>query len=643
MTIAARPSKLPDGFKLTDAGWIPQDWDVSTVSAEFTIQLGKMIDAAKNTGVLKPYVGNRAVQWGHVDLDAIATVPLSRSDLQRFRLQRGDLLVCEGGEIGRAAIWDDPIPECYYQKAIHRLRAKQGYDAFLMMSFLQLWAWTGHLCNYVTQTSIAHLPKEKFEIVPLPVPPPPEQQVIAEALSDVDGLIGALEKLIAKKRAIKQAAMQQLLTGKTRLPGFTNSTAVQKTEIGILPADWSLRPLGSEIEALEAGVSVRSVDTPQDMNSEGPAVLKTSAVEDGHFLPGECKPIDSRDKSRAKLNPRADTILISRMNTIALVGECGYVDRDYSNLFIPDRLWMTRFRSKGSISARWLSYVLTTRDYGQKLKAIATGTSGSMKNIAKPSLLGLLFAFPEPEEQRAIAAVLSEMDAEIEALEHRRDKTKQIKQGMMQQLLTGRIRLVEPQTLVAQPEAATGKAKSRNRAFNDAVVISVLAKQFGSEAYPLGRMRYQKLSYLLHRHAEGQVEGYLKKAAGPYNPNTRYGGSEKIALENGYVREHQSGEYHGFVAADNIAEAEAYFDKRYGSQCVRWLEQFRRKRNDDLELLATVDMAAEELRAVGKSVDVAGVKEVLRGSADWKPKLDRPVFSDASIAKAIETCRKLFN
>ena len=89
------------------------------------------------------------------------------------------------------------------------------------MSLLQLWASTGYLANYVTQTSIAHLPKDKLEIVPLPVPPPAEQRAIAEALSDVDGMLAALEALIAKKRAVKQAAMQQLLTGKSRLPGFS--------------------------------------------------------------------------------------------------------------------------------------------------------------------------------------------------------------------------------------------------------------------------------------------------------------------------------------------------------------------------------------------------------------------------------------
>ena len=211
---------VPQGYKRSDAGLIPQDWRVSTIGAEFRVQLGKMVDAAKNSGVPKPYLGNRSVKWGRIDIDDIDTVPMTRADLQRFRLRQGDLLVCEGGEIGRAAIWDDPIPECYYQKALHRLRSKRGYDVYLMMSLLELWVSTGYLANYVTQTSIAHLPKDKLEIVPVPVPAPHEQCAIAEALSDVDRLLAALDTLIAKKRCIKQAAMQQILAGKTRLQGF---------------------------------------------------------------------------------------------------------------------------------------------------------------------------------------------------------------------------------------------------------------------------------------------------------------------------------------------------------------------------------------------------------------------------------------
>jgi len=131
------------GYKHSEVGIIPVDWEVTTVGAEFSIQLGKMLDSEKNTGVPKAYLGNRAVQWGHIDINDLGVIKLTSSDLQRFRLRMGDLLVCEGGEIGRAAIWNQPIAECYFQKALHRLRPIRGYNVQLMLYVLQRLASNG--------------------------------------------------------------------------------------------------------------------------------------------------------------------------------------------------------------------------------------------------------------------------------------------------------------------------------------------------------------------------------------------------------------------------------------------------------------------------------------------------------------------
>jgi type I restriction enzyme S subunit len=205
------------GYKQTEIGPIPKDWEVSSVGGEFSIQLGKMLDLQKNTGVAKPFLGNRAVQWGRIDLDGLGEIKLTSSDLVQYRLRDGDLLVCEGGEIGRSAIWRQPLDECYYQKALHRLRPKRGYSIELMLFLLCRFSSSGFLANFVTQTSIAHLPKDKFETVPIPVPPKAEQQSIATILSDMDAEITALEGKLAKARRIKQGMMQELLTGRIRL------------------------------------------------------------------------------------------------------------------------------------------------------------------------------------------------------------------------------------------------------------------------------------------------------------------------------------------------------------------------------------------------------------------------------------------
>jgi hypothetical protein len=150
----------------------------------------------------------------------------------------------------------------------------------------------------------------------------------------------------------------------------------------------------------------------------------------------------------------------------------------------------------------------------------------------------------------------------------------------------------------------------RNWAFNEAVIISVLAENFADASHPLGRMRYTKLSYL-YRYANENTEGYLKKAAGPYNPATRYKGPERIAQTSGYVKAAKAGNLHGFVAGEQAYKARTYFDKWYGPTALEWLRQFRYEKNEALELLTTVDKAVEELRSAGKEVTVQSVKEVL--------------------------------
>ena len=397
----ALSKEVPVGYKRTAVGVIPQDWQVSTIGAEFRVQLGKMLDAAKNAGVPKPYIGNRSVQWGQIDVCDIDTVPMTSADLQRFRLRQGDLLVCEGGEIGRAAIWDEPIPECYYQKALHRLRPTRSYDRYLIMSLLQLWASTGYLANYVTQTSIAHLPKDKLEIVPLPVPPPDEQRVIAEALSDVDKLLGALEKLSSKKRAIKQAAMQQLLTGKNRLPGFSGS--------------WKTRLLG-DVAHIKTGSR-----NNQDKVDGGqyPFFVRSAAVEriSSYTFEGEA-------------------ILVPGEGDIR--GIFHYVNGRFD---VHQRVYqISRFSI--DVCGKFIYYSMLLY-FGAH--ATLNTVKAAVDSLRLPAFKNFALSLPsDVAEQRAITSVLSDMDAEIATLERRRDKTRAIKQGMMQQLLTGRVRLVKP-------------------------------------------------------------------------------------------------------------------------------------------------------------------------------------------------------
>jgi type I restriction enzyme S subunit len=215
----------------------------------------------------------------------------------------------------------------------------------------------------------------------------------------------------------------------------------KQTKVGVIPLDWDTLPVRHLVERLDAGISVNSVERELMTFAHGQSVLKTSSVFEGKFFPHESKQIAPRDLWRVSLKPRADTILISRMNTPDLVGECGYVAKDYENLYLPDRLWMTKQRRGIDASIRWLSYLLSSKPQKTRIKERATGTSGSMKNLSKDSLLDLRIPVPPLSEQRAIAEALSDVDELLESLDRLIAKKRDVKQAAMQQLLTGQTRL----------------------------------------------------------------------------------------------------------------------------------------------------------------------------------------------------------
>ncbi len=419
--------ELRDGYKKTDIGVIPDDWDVlplvksarsiSRGASPRPIQSPRWFDQKSSVGWVRISDVTRSSRYLMETTQKLSDAGIRNS---RF-VQSGSLIMSICATVGRPI--ETEIDVCIHDGFVvfDQPSVDQSFLYHVLKDLESRWSsfgQTGSQMNLNTtiigNTTIA-VPKSEEE-----------QCAIATVLSNIDALLDGLDRLIAKKRDIKQAAMQQLLTGKTRLPGFEGK--------------WVEGCLGDAVLALEAGVSVNSVDDETSVSSG--RILKTSAVANGIFIPTESKTIARYDTHRAKTTPIKNTLLISRMNTPDLVGEVGYVGADYPDLFLPDRLWMARFRFDNSCSVRWLSFLLSTERFKGMIRATATGTSGSMKNISKESLLSLPIRFPSPEEQVAIATILSDMATEIEALKKRRAKTQDLKQAMMQELLTGRTRLV---------------------------------------------------------------------------------------------------------------------------------------------------------------------------------------------------------
>ncbi|MBB1369429.1 restriction endonuclease subunit S [Pseudoalteromonas sp. SR45-4] len=195
--------------------------------------------------------------------------------------------------------------------------------------------------------------------------------------------------------------------------------------------------IGDLVETLNSGVSVNSYDYPIE-NDESTGILKTSSIANGFFFVDENKKVIEGDLQRVKNSLRKDTILVSRMNTPALVGEVGYIDKNYDNLFVPDRLWVLKANYK--CFPKWLTYMLIAPRTKSAIKNRATGTSASMKNISKPSFLNIKIPIPYYEEQQKIANFLSSVDKKISLLKEKHALLTQYKKGMIQKLFKQEIR-----------------------------------------------------------------------------------------------------------------------------------------------------------------------------------------------------------
>ncbi|EGR2426824.1 restriction endonuclease subunit S [Vibrio cholerae] len=441
---------LPVGYKQTEVGLLPEDWIVEPLE-NFTSFISYGFTNPMPTVFSGPYmITARDISASKIQYKSArntSTEAFQKLLTAKSKPQKNDLLLTKDGTLGRLALVEDELI-CINQ-SVAILRPNQRIVPSFFLVLLESPYYQNRMIEDAGGSTIKHIYITIVNRMQLGVPSClKEQTAIANALSDVDALIQELEKLIAKKQAIKTATMQQLLTGRTRLPQFAHHPDGRKkgykpSELGEIPEDWEASGLASMVSTLNAGVSVNSIDRI-DAFTHGKHILKTSCVTSGYFNESEIKSILPIDLNRAKCSPEAGCIIVSRMNTPALVGEIGYVSQDYPEMFLPDRLWQMKFKADSSLNSRWLAYVLSYPSTAKKIKEAATGTSDSMKNISKGGLLALRILTPSFNEQTAIATILSDMDEEIQALDQRLNKTRQIKQGMMQELLTGKTRLVKP-------------------------------------------------------------------------------------------------------------------------------------------------------------------------------------------------------
>ena len=376
--------EILSGYKWTEVGVIPQEWVVARIDSHASIKTGsKNTEDKENDGEYPFFVRSQTVE---------------RINTYSYD---GEAVLTAGDGVGTGKVFHYISGRFDVHQRVYRITNFLDHLNGLYFFYQFSSKFYKRVMSMTAKSSVDSVRMEMIAGMQIPLPQPAEQSVIAEVLSDADGLLGALEVLIAKKRAIRQTAMQQLLTGKIRLAGFSE--------------EWETKRLG-DVAHIKTG-SRNSQDKVND--GRYPFFVRSSTVE--------------------------------RINSYAFEGEAILVpgEGDIGGIFhyingrfdVHQRVYQIYCFSQ-DICGEFVYYSMVL-NFG--FHAMLHTVKATVDSLRLPTFQNFCLSLPmDMAEQRTIAAVLSEMDAEITTLERRQDKARAIKQGMMQQLLSGRVRLFEP-------------------------------------------------------------------------------------------------------------------------------------------------------------------------------------------------------
>lgn len=382
---------------------LPKGWKIEQVGDLFDVQLGKMLNKeAKEKTPQFHYLGNSNVKWGHFDLSDLKMMHFSEREIEKFTLKSDDIIMCEGGEVGRCAIWQGLNQNIFYQKALHRLRSKGQIVPQFFQNYMEKISGTKLLDDYTTRTSIAHLTREKLISLPVRLPPLPEQKKIAQILSTWDKAITTTEQLLANSQQQKKALMQQLLTGKKRL--------LDKNGVRF-SGEWESHPIKNLLQ-----ISKGNQLNKNTLSKSGEYAVINGGIEPSGYT--------------SEYNTEANTITISEGGN-----SCGFVG------FQSNRFWCGGHCYALKNLKIDLNFTYQLLKFNQS-KIMRLRVGSGLPNIQKKDLEALSVDYPiSQEEQQNIATVLSTADKEINALQQKLAALKQEKKALMQQLLTGKRRV----------------------------------------------------------------------------------------------------------------------------------------------------------------------------------------------------------
>jgi type I restriction enzyme S subunit len=402
--------KTTEEFQSTDIGDFPKSWDISSLGDLFDLQQGKALSQKARTGISpRPFLRTINVLWGRVDLTFVDQMDFTEEEFKKLSLKKGDLLVCEGGEIGRSAVWDLTDEGFCCQNHVHRLRRKTDG---IIPEFVMYWLQAGflHLRIYGgvgNKTTIPNLSGTKLKQLLMPVPPLSEQKAIAAILSKVQDAIEIQEKIVAKLRELRSATMAKLFREGLR------GELLKQTEIGEIPESWEVVCIGDLIK-LSSGNS-RPTDLSPERTTSTPF-----PVYGGNGVMG----YTSQNLTAC------ESIVIGRVGAY-----CGSIH------VCPVYSWITdnALFHRNPISEKASLFFLA--ELFEKLKFNELRRQGAQPLITQGIINGVKISLPSKLEQEEIALFAILLNKKINVSEQKNKALKVLFSTTLHQLMTGQLRV----------------------------------------------------------------------------------------------------------------------------------------------------------------------------------------------------------
>ena len=412
---------------------MPTDWTTNRIGKLFDIKQGKSLSRRKQTGNnRKHFLRTSNVFWGHLDLSSLDQMDFTDDECVTLALQPGDLLVCEGGDIGRTAIWQNEVPDCYYQNHLHRLRRlTPNVSPFFVMYWMQ--AAITQLNVYEgawNKTTIPNLSRSRLSQFEIPLPQLTEQKKIAAVLLKIQRAIEAQEKIIQSLCDLKKSTMQHLFTHGLR------GEKTKMTEIGEIPESWEVAQI-SEIskDPPRNGIFIKDPVWGSGLGYLNVAdVYKKLVVDADKLQTVRC----SHDAGKSFLLNTGDILFVRSSLKKEGIGMCCVYMSEKTDTLFDCHLIRVRLKQTQMNPIYFASYWASATGQNELIRRSKTTT---MTTINQKSLAEALIPIPVKEEQEKIADIYKNMQAKIDIHESKKSALQNLFKTTLNKLMTGEIRV----------------------------------------------------------------------------------------------------------------------------------------------------------------------------------------------------------